>query len=55
MREFLSPDEVVDIFSVNIIARGRSIDAPDRDLYLVIEVSMVVDVGDVVRVRRGRS
>lgn len=48
----LSGDEIVDIFSADIIARGRPLDAPDRDLYLVMEVSMVVDVNDVARARR---
>jgi predicted nucleic acid-binding Zn-ribbon protein len=52
VRQSLTGDEVVDIFSADIIARGRPMDSPDRDLYLVMEVSMVVDVSDVARARR---
>lgn len=52
IRQSLAGDEIVDIFSADIIARGRPLDAPDRDVYLVMEVSMVVDVSDVARARR---
>ncbi len=52
LRQALSDDEVVDVFRADVLARGRLASAPDKEVYLVMEVSAVVDTTDVARARR---
>jgi len=52
LRQALSNEEVVDVFRADVLARGRLASAPDKEVYLVMEVSAVVDTTDVARARR---
>jgi hypothetical protein len=52
LRQALSNEEVVDVFRADVMARGRLASAPDKEVYLVMEVSAVVDTADVARARR---
>ena len=52
LRQALSDDEVVDVFRADVLARGRPASAPDSEVYLVMEVSAVIDTTDVARARR---
>ena len=49
----LSDDEVAEVFRLDLLVRGRSRGTPDgEELWLAVEVSAVVDPGDVTRAAR---
>lgn len=52
VRPALTIAEVKDLFLADIIARGRLLEQPDQEVYLVMEVSRTVEESDVARARR---
>ena len=52
VQDVLSAEEVKDLYQADVLARGRLRAAPDGWIYLVMEVSRVIDEGDVARSRR---
>ncbi|MEJ5251557.1 MAG: hypothetical protein HPY54_06510 [Chthonomonadetes bacterium] len=52
VRPALTIAEVKDLFLADIIARGRLLEQPDQQVYLVMEVSRTIDESDVARARR---
>ena len=48
----LAPQELEDLFNLDLVVSGRSRVAPESDVWLAIEISSMIDRGDVERARR---
>ncbi len=52
VQDALTREEIKDLYQADVLARGRARSAPDEWVYVVVEVSRVIDEGDVARARR---